>query len=225
MLKKILTYILISFFITSSIYNAYFSIISFIASNLAIRESFSFINDVAQKGTHSGGANYWAKAREHKFELLKQQYPKILHSFSLLSNIDPQRTNFVKEYNLISLLFDIEKKSNAYKKETALYIPKTLDVYWNLSCDSHMPPFVAPAITNMAMIEGLPMRDSSCYSHFLDYGYFTYQLLGNKAEFIEMTSEQICERAKKEGFVRIIEINENKFGEIIMITHECDDMG
>ena len=47
----------------------------------------------------------------------------------------------------------------------------------------------------------------------------------NKAEFIEMTSKQICERAKKEGFVRIIEINENKFGEIIMITHECDDMG
>ena len=77
MLKKILTYILISFFITSSVYNAYFSIISFIASNLAIRESFSFINDVTQKGTHSGGANYWAKAREHKFELLKQQYPNI----------------------------------------------------------------------------------------------------------------------------------------------------
>ena len=39
------------------------------------------------------------------------------------------------------------------------------------------------------------------------------------------SGEQICERAKKEGFVRIIEINENKFGEIIMITDECDDMG
>lgn len=225
MLKKILTYILISFFITTSIYNAYFSIISFIASNLAIRESFSFINDVTQKGTHSGGANYWAKAREHKFELLKQQYPNIIHSFSLLSNIDPQRTNFVKEYNLISLLFDIEKKSNAYKKETALYIPKTLDVYWNLSCDSHMPSFVAPAITNMAMIEGLPMRDSSGYSHFLDYGYYTYQLLGIKAEFLEMTHKQICERAKKEGFLRVIEITENEFGEIIMITHECNHPG
>ena len=26
-----------------------------------------------------------------------------------------------------------------------------------------MPPFVAPAIANMAMIEGMPMRKNSCY--------------------------------------------------------------
>ena len=84
-----------------------------------------------------------------------------------------------------------------------------------------MSPFVAPAITNMAMIEGLPMRDSSCYTHFFDYGYFTYQLLGNKAEFIEMTSEQICERAKQEGFLRVIEITQNEKGNITTISHEC----
>jgi len=225
MIKKIITYIILPLVIVSSAWNAYFSIISFIASDLTIRESFSFINNVNQKGTHWGGSNFWAKAKKHKFELLKLKFSDILSSFSRVSSIDPPNSNFNKEYQLISILYEIEKKSNFYKKETALYIPKTLDVYWNLSCDSHMPPFVAPAITNMAMIEGLPMRDSSCYTHLLDYGYYTYQLFGNKAQFIEMTGEQICMRAKKEGFVRIIEIRENKFDEIIMITHECNDLG
>ena len=84
-----------------------------------------------------------------------------------------------------------------------------------------MVPFVAPAITNIAMIEHLPMNDSSCYSHFSDYGYATYKLLGRKAEYLEMTSEQMCARAMKEGFIRVIEIKDNEIGDIISKTHEC----
>jgi len=221
MIKKIIIYIILPLSILSSLWNAYFSIISFVTTNLTIRESFYFINDVTQKGTHRGGANFWDKNKKHKFELLKQQYSNILHSFSMLSQFDPDSSNFVKEYELISLLFDIEKESNAYKRETALYIPKTFDVYWDISCDSHMPPFIAPAITNMAMIEGLPMKDSSCYTHYFDYGYSTYYLLGKKAEYLEMYPELICRKAQEQGFNRVIEITQDSLGKIITITHEC----
>ena len=208
-------------FLVSSTWNAYYSIISFIASNLSIRESFSFTNDVYQKGTHWGGDNYYLTARKYKLDFVKLNFSDIISSFSRVSNIDPLKSNFNKEYQLISLLYDLEKKSNAYKRESLLYIPKTLDYYWDLSCDTHMPPFVAPAITNVAMIEGLPMRDSSCYTHFLDYGYATYNLLGKRAEFLDMTREQICERAKQEGFLRVIEITKNDEGNITTITYEC----
>jgi len=221
MRKKIIIYTFISIFSLSSAWNAYYSIISFVASNLSVRESFFFTNDINQKGTHSGGDNYRLKTRKHKFELVKFKFSDIINSFSRVSNFNQYNSNFLKEYQLISLLFNIEKKSNVYKKETALYIPKTLDVYWNLSCDSHMPPFVAPAITNIAMIKGLPINESSCYSHFYDYGYATYYLLGRKAEILEMESEQICEQATQEGFVRVIEITENEMGDIIAVTHEC----
>ena len=208
-------------FLSSSGWNAYYSIISFISSNLSIRESFYFNNDVNEKGTHWGGDNYRLTTRKHKLEFVKFKFLDILNSFSKVSNIDPNNSNFKSEYQLIKLLYDIEKKSNSYKRETVLYIPKTLDVYWNLSCDSHMPPFVAPAITNLAMIEGLPMRGSSCYTHFLDHGYYTYKLQGKKAEYLDMNREQICDRAKKEGFLRVIEITENEMGNITMLTHEC----
>ena len=144
----------------------------------------------------------------------------ILNAYRNVKNIDVHSSKFYKEFQLISLLFEIEGKSNSYKRETALYLPKTFDVYWNLSCDSHMPSFVAPAITNMAMIEGLPIKDSSCYKHFFDYGYNTYYLLGKNAGFLDMTQEQICERAQKEGFKRVIKIYEND-GNINAEPIEC----
>ena len=38
-----------------------------------------------------------------------------------------------------------------------------------------------------------------------------------------MTIEQMCARAMKEGFIWVIEINENEIGDIISTTHECSD--
>ena len=220
-MKKIMIYGCFLFFLLSSAWNIYYSIISFVASNLGVRESFYFTNDVNQKGTHWGGDNYRLMARKHKLEFVKFKFSDIINSLSKVSSIDPHNSNFNEEYKLISLLSDIGKKPNSYKRETALYIPKTLKVYWNLSCDSHMVPFVAPAITNIAMIEGLPMSKYSCYSHFYNYGYATYHLLGRKAKLNVMNHEQICERAIEEGFVRVIVITEDEIGEIMTETHEC----
>lgn len=223
MIAKVIKYSILLIFILSAIWNYYYSVISFIATNLSVRQSFYFTNEVNKKGTHWGGDTYSKTTREHKLALVSFNYPKILQSYIALKHLDPQKSNFNKEYALIQLLYELSELSKSYKKESAVYIPKTLDVYWDLSCDSHMPPFVAPAITNIAMIEGLPIRNqkSSCYSHFNDYGYLTYKIRGIKASKTEMNHEEICQKAKSNGFTRIIEINENEEGEIITIYHEC----
>ena len=220
-IKKLILYAFLPLFILSALWNSYYSIISFIATNLSVRESFYFANDVNNKGTHWGGDKYRLTTRRHKLDLAQFRYTNVLKSFKKLNHINPLNSNFSKEYRLIALLYNIGKLSNSYKKETALYIPKTLEVYWNLSCDSHMPPFVAPAIANMAMIEGMPIRKNSCYTHFTDHGFNTYYIRGIKAEWMEMVHGKICQKAKQQGFKRIIEINENKMGEIISIYHEC----
>ena len=80
MRKKIIIYTFISIFSLSSAWNAYYSIISFVASNLSVRESFFFTNDINQKGTHSGGDNYRLKTRKHKFELVKFKFSDIINS-------------------------------------------------------------------------------------------------------------------------------------------------
>ena len=222
MIKKLMLYAFLPLFMLSALWNSYYAIISFIATNLSVRESFYFANDVNNKGTHWGGDKYRLTTRRHKLDLAQFRYTNVLKSFKKLNHINPLKSNFSKEYLLITLLYNIDKLSNTYKKETALYIPKTLEVYWNLSCDSHMPPFVAPAIANMAMIEGMPIRKNSCYTHFTDYGFNTYYIRGIKAEWMEMVHSKICQKAKQKGFKRIIEINENKMGEIISIYHECE---
>jgi len=220
--KKYLLYTFLPLFIFSAMWNSYYSIISFIATNLSVRESFYFANDVKKKGTHWGGDNYRLATRQHKLDLVQFRYKIILKSFKNISHLNPFESNFSKEYRLISLLNDLGKLSNSYRRETALYIPKTLEVYWNLTCDSHMPPFVAPAIANMAMIEGMPISKNSCYTHFTDHGFNTYYLRGFKAKWMEMSHRKICQQAKQKGFKRIIEINKNNMGEIVSINHECE---
>ena len=221
-IKKSLLYAFLPLFILSALWNSYYSIISFIATNLSVRESFYFANEVNNKGTHWGGDKYRLTTRQHKIDLAQFRYANALKSFKTLNHINPLESNFSKEYELIALLYNISELSNSYKKETALYIPKTLEVYWNLSCDSHMPPFVAPAIANIAMIEGMPISKNSCYTHFTDHSFNSYYIRGIKAEWLEMTHGIICQKAKQNGFKRIIEINENKMGEIISIYHECE---
>ena len=107
MIKKIITYTIYSLIILSSAWNAYFTIISFVASNLSIRESFYFTNDVNQKGTHWGGDNYRLMARKHKLEFVKFKFADIINSFSKVSSLDPHNSNFSEEYKLISLLSDM----------------------------------------------------------------------------------------------------------------------
>ena len=107
-LKNKLKHILLSLLIMSSAWNAYYSVINFIATNLSIRESFYFTNDVDKKGTHWGSENYRLTTRRHKLELVKFKFLDVISSFSKVNNIDPHNSNFEKEYQLISLLFFIK---------------------------------------------------------------------------------------------------------------------
>ena len=63
---------------------------------------------------------------------------------------------------------------------------------------------------------------NSCYTHFTDHGYNTYYIRGIKPVWMKMDHKKICHKANQKGFKRIIEINENKMGEIISILHECE---
>lgn len=221
MIIKIIFLCLSSLFVFSSIWNFSYALITFIATNLSIRQSFYFPNDVNLKGTHRGGEIYILKTREIKYSLISLNFMKIFDAFSEVSDIDPLESNFAKEFQLLSLLKELEKQPSEFKRETALYVPKTFSTYWDISCDSHFAPFVAPAVANMAMIEGLPVRMNSCFRHFKEYGYYTYNLKGIKAESKELDQEIICKKAEQNGFIRVIEINENNFGEIVSIYYEC----
>ena len=72
MIIKIIFLCLSSIFVLSALWNFSYALITFIATNLSVRESFYFTNDVSKKGTHSGGDYYILRTREIKIKLLKK---------------------------------------------------------------------------------------------------------------------------------------------------------
>ena len=122
--KRILLYTLTPLFVISALWNGIYSIISYVATNISIRDSFYFNNDLKNKGTHSGGEKYRLTTRQYKLDLVKFNYNNVLGAFKGFNHIDPLKSNYNKEYKLISHLYNIGQLSNSYKKKTALYIPK-----------------------------------------------------------------------------------------------------
>ena len=218
----IVVYSIVSLIIYTSAINIYRSVILYVASNIAIREEFYSPNNVSVKGTHWGGQDFLESVSRNVAVLRRPWRNRIMNIINEVRFISPLTSNFVDEYNIIQMLYELSKKSNSFRKETAIYIPKTLTAYWDMSCDTHMTPFIVPSISNMAMIEGLPFNEEeTCYTHTLDYGYTRYYLHGKKAQYQNMKKKQICKRAKVDGFNRVIEITKDSKGNIIKITHEC----
>ena len=197
-------------------WNLVYPIVSFLSTNLGVRESFYL-----SRGIDFG--NYVAAQRRYKDHVMRFELGSIIRSFSRLLHIDYEKTDYAEESRVVSILYDLSKKPFSYKRETALYIPKTLDTYWSMSPDTHASPFIAPAITAMAMIEGLPFDRPSFYTHKLEYGYYDYHLANKRADVLRMTPEQICSKANEEGFKRIVEITQNSKFQIITNSYNCSE--
>jgi hypothetical protein len=82
--------------------------------------------------------------------------------------------------NVIFLLRDLGRLPLKEKRSTLLYIPKTNLQYWNLMHGPYSPkdsPFVAPALSGIAMLDGLysPSKDDPWigYVAYYDYPYLT----------------------------------------------------
>lgn len=200
------------------LYNISHSIALFLASNLAVRESFYLTNEV-----HLKRSNYCGMIESYSKKFRHFQLSDIYRSWVRLKDNDFATTNYKKEHQIVSVLSALSRRPLSFKKETALYIPKTMSSYWNMTCDSHAAPLIAPAITAMAMIEGLPFERATCYTHLLEHGYNSYYLVNKKPTYLTMTPAQICRKARQGGFMRVIEITNDSKSQLITNMYDCSD--
>ena len=211
---KIILFTYITFFILSSfLYKVFMkSYGEFVVSNLAIRDYFYSLNNVNLKGTHDNASLKWIEKRKKYRNLLSNlEFKNLKNEIIKLKKIDIKKTAYDKEYGIINLLISISKEKNHFKRETVIYIPKSQNIFWNLSCDSGMISFIIPAITNIAMLDGLPIKESSCYGQFDNYGYGEYELLkGFPLIRKDFSKNELCFKAKSKGYLRVIEILFNK---------------
>ena len=222
--REILFYLIFCIFFYKSLVNIRFTLIDYISNNISIREAFYFDNDVNNKGTHWGGYKFRETVSNNSHMLRYFWRYGIGNVFDKVTHISDGKSKFNKENEIIDLLYDISARNNSFKIETAIYIPKTLKTFWDMSCDTHMTPFIVPSISNIAMIGGLPsLNRNSCYTHLDAYGYSEYYETGKSALNIPINKERVCEKGKLEGFKRVIVFMLSSDDELVTETYECDE--
>jgi hypothetical protein len=78
-------------------------------------------------------------------------------------------------------------------------------------------PFIVPAITGMAMLDGVPVE--SCQAK--NYGYKLYHLRKESQSEIDKTREVLCKKANNRGFSQIIVIDSDDRQNIIRSDFSC----
>jgi len=112
-------------------------------------------------------------------------------------------------HRLFRELIELGNRPIAEKKQTCVYIPKTNDAYWKIPLYKRLAiPFIAPALSGIAMIEGVP-------------AYFPHDFVGFASDYTykdasrTFTDEEIALVAKEQGFQHLI-IIENAEQETIV---------
>jgi hypothetical protein len=104
---------------------------------------------------------------------------------------------------VLACLSEIGEKPSAERRAMALYIPKTNRSYWDLrQSDPGVTPFLAPAFSGVAMVEGLPEFEDIGYAQ-IGWGYPQYHL----PKHSELPSEDFNSaraEASKDGFRKLV---------------------
>jgi len=196
----------------------------FILSNITIREIFFYENNIIYKGTHEPGQRYLNLLKKNYSHIKNFNFYEINEIIKKIKTIDINKTDYSLEYELMKTLTKLSKLPISEKKISAIYIPKNIDVYWNISCDRFMAPFITPAITNILMVDGLPIHNiESCYAHKREYGYARYIEYNKKSSWKKLDPKALCRKANKDGITKIIELIEVEKKFFNTITYDCKD--
>ena len=212
-IKKIIIFLMIIFIFFSFLHNVfYISFGKYITSNFVIRDYFFNENIHRFKGTHDEAYIKYHKATDkYKNLLITFDFKTIYKEFKKLNNIDISKTAYRLESEIINHLINLSKESHTYKKNSLLYFPRNFNTYWQISCDIGMISLLGPAISNIAVINGLPfyrnIPSKSCYGKFNDYGFGEYKINNIYARPNEITLTELCKEAKSKNFYRIIRID------------------
>lgn len=113
---------------------------------------------------------------------------------------------------LISALRKLQGLPLGERRVSALFIPKRNREFWELLPADSVTPLLAPALTELAMIAGLPDAD------FHAYGYASYKLarVPERIWSPEEAKGFILQRAAELGFQRVIVVDRDAAGRPVL---------
>jgi hypothetical protein len=108
----------------------------------------------------------------------------------------------------LASLRELGRIPRAEKRKTVLYIPKTYRAYWGdlrqFPGTEGTTPFIAPALSGLAMISGEPEYEDLSEVRRITYGYWSYPLPQAAEEPSDLDLATVRKRAASMGFEQLI---------------------
>ena len=207
--KKIKIYFFIIIFIVISLLslkNILHVTTSSFAQNISIRDNLLVDNDYSLKGTHGISSEFFFSLRKNNMIMIATlNFKEFIKKIKLYRT---RHTNtYANEINILNLLVNLSFKNHKFRKESLIFIPRNVDNFWKLSCDTHMPPLLVPSFSNIAAVYSLPDLDiESCFGHLTEYGYYKYYLEGKV--FTNKLPNLTCNDIDTKKYVRLLILNQ-----------------
>ncbi len=121
-------------------------------------------------------------------------------------------------YKLMAKLQELSRLPIREKRKTLIYIPKSNKPFWKFLKACRTIPFIVPAITGMAMLDGLP--DMDCETRYYGYGVYKDP---TRTSHSRPEPETICQKALSKGFSEVIMLDEGIKGDFVFRKFGCLD--
>jgi hypothetical protein len=95
----------------------------------------------------------------------------------------------------------------AERRATMIYIPQTNRSYWGLGPKCEAVPFIAPSITGMAMVDGMPRPDCPLRTDPLINHYAVYKWRTAAEDSFHLDEAAVCARVRAHRFSKVVIVN------------------
>lgn len=117
---------------------------------------------------------------------------------------------------ILNILQNLNRLPLSQKRNFLLFIPQNNLAYWGLAdrINCYSVPFIAPALSGIAMIDGLPPAQCGEPDDWIlrHNGYDCYQLRTAEQTERDRTDSAVCSKALKKGFEYIMRIDQTEAG-------------
>ncbi len=125
------------------------------------------------------------------------------------------------DYALISTLRALDRTPDSLKQRTAVFIPQSYSHFWRIWTEPErcsFVPFIVPATSGMALIDGMPPADCDLTNQ---YGMTQYKHRTTPQLPADTMPNALCAKARPKGFSRIIVIDGPDSTRVTQRAIEC----
>jgi len=131
---------------------------------------------------------------------------------------------FQSDKNILAVLRSLDRTPFSEKRRTLLYIPKTNRHYWDLLHGPYSPkdgPFVATALSGIAMIDGLYIRPEGDFWTGYSYQHYDCPIVNVERPPLEEYLPTLRKRCLEMGFTQLIVIVSDRDGVSHARKYDC----